>query len=91
MFVVETERIRGESLKAKPFTKSQVDEIKKLIEKETTVELSVGVFNLEKRKKASIKEILEKIMQKGDIYICYTPNGNDLMAYDKKTHQIIYL
>jgi hypothetical protein len=78
-------------VKVKAFTKGQIEAIKKLIEEQTTIELSVGVFNLEKRKKASIKQILEKIMLKGDIYICYTPNGEDLVAYDKKTHQIIYL
>jgi len=78
-------------VKAKAFTKVQVEAIKRLIEEETTVELSVGVFNTERKKKASIKQILEKLMLKGDIYICYTPDGEDLLAYDKKTHQVIYL
>jgi|WetSurSiteA1Bulk_404760.scaffolds.fasta_scaffold00293_13 hypothetical protein len=89
--MVETKRIWGKSVKAKAFTKVQVEAIKRLIEEETTVELSVGVFNTERKKKASIKQILEKLMLKGDIYICYTPDGEDLLAYDKKTHQVIYL
>lgn len=77
-------------MKVKQFTKEQVEAIKKLIEEETTIDLSVGVFN-NKKKKAKVKDILERIMLKGDIYICWTPTGDDLIAYDKKTHQIIYL
>jgi hypothetical protein len=76
-------------VKIKGFTKEQVEIVKQIIEEETTIQLSVGVLGSQK-KKAKVKDIIETFMLKGDIYVCWTPSKDKLMAYDKTTQKLIF-